>query len=82
MVAIGGAPDAVQAQRGYLVTSMDLSSRAGHLCGCIYVGPRRATTGKGYFKDLSANYIVLLIVLCLWKEGAFFQFLWPKHLLS
>ena len=49
-----------------------------------YLGPRRPQRAKGHFKDneVSANGIVLLIVLCLWDGAVFIQFLWPKRLLS
>ena len=73
----GGARDAAHARRRSVATStgkvlccrLDLSSRAGHLCGYTYLGPRGAT--MGYFKDheVGANCIALLIVLCLWEGG-------------
>ena len=46
-----------------LCCRLDLSSRAGHLCGCPSLGPRTATRGKG------VNFLALLILLCVWEGG-------------
>ena len=78
-------------RHGYLVTSMGkvvlsfgFVLSCLHLCGFTYLGPRRAISAKGHFKDyeVGANCIALLIVLCLWEGGVSIQFLWPKRLLS
>ena len=77
-----------RARRSYLATSIGkvlllfVSSRAGHRCGCFYLGPQRAQRAKGHFKDseVGANCIVLLSVLCLWEGGGFVHVLWSKCL--
>ena len=69
--------DMTCAWHGYLVLCgrLDLSSRAGHLCGCSHWGRE----GRPFQRQ--RKRFVLLIMLCFWEGGAFIPFLRPRCLL-
>ena len=65
-----------------LCCCLDFSSRYGHFCGCTYLGAKGHNAPRAISKkyEVGANYVVLLIVLCLLK--CFVQVLQSKCLLS